>query len=69
MKILFSVVECEQPNFPLYGGYGPRKLHYYQGDVIYYFCDVDTHIAGNFIRRCLHNGEWSGELPMCGKFR
>ncbi|GIX75648.1 uncharacterized protein CEXT_387771, partial [Caerostris extrusa] len=57
--------ECEPPDFPQWGGYGPRQDFYVAGDVIHYYCDTDTYIGGNFYRRCEDTGDWIGDTPVC----
>lgn len=60
-----DVPECNPPDYPMFGGYGPRQDYYVVGDVIHYYCDVDTYIGGNWQRRCEDNGDWSGDTPVC----
>ncbi|KFM67428.1 hypothetical protein X975_05858, partial [Stegodyphus mimosarum] len=60
-----ELLECEPPNYPQWGGYGPRQDFYIPGDVIHYYCDTDTHIGGNFYRVCEDTGDWSGDTPVC----
>ncbi|GFT66818.1 uncharacterized protein NPIL_205891 [Nephila pilipes] len=57
--------ECPPPDYPEWGGYGPRQEYYVPGDVIHYYCDVDTYIGGNFYRRCEDTGDWTGDTPVC----
>ncbi|GBN27613.1 hypothetical protein AVEN_151138-1 [Araneus ventricosus] len=63
-----AVPECEPPDYPQSGGYGPRQDVYLAGDVIHYYCDTDTYIGGNFYRRCEDTGDWIGNTPVCGKY-
>ncbi|CAL1283708.1 unnamed protein product [Larinioides sclopetarius] len=60
-----EVPECEPPDYPQWGGYGPRQDVYLAGDVIHYYCDTDTYIGGNFYRRCEDTGDWIGHTPVC----
>ncbi|GFS61694.1 uncharacterized protein TNIN_409051 [Trichonephila inaurata madagascariensis] len=57
--------ECEPPDYPEWGGYGPRQDFYVAGDVIHYYCDTDTVMGGNFYRRCEDTGDWIGNTPVC----
>jgi len=57
--------ECDPPDYPQWGGYGPRQEFYVVGDIIHYYCDTDTYIGGNFYRRCEDTGDWLGDTPVC----
>ncbi|XP_015926553.1 uncharacterized protein [Parasteatoda tepidariorum] len=60
-----EVPECNPPDYPAGGGYGPRQDYYMTGDIIHYYCDSHSHIGGNFYRRCEDNGDWIGDTPVC----
>ncbi|XP_054724081.1 uncharacterized protein LOC129234190 isoform X2 [Uloborus diversus] len=62
---LVGVPECNPPDFPQWGNYGPRQDFYVPGDVIHYYCDTETYIGGNFYRRCEDTGDWTGDTPVC----
>ncbi|KAG8179344.1 hypothetical protein JTE90_007617 [Oedothorax gibbosus] len=64
-SLTVEVPECEPPDAPQFGGYGPRQDYYLAGDVIHYYCDTDFHIGGNFYRRCEDTGDWIGNTPVC----
>ncbi|XP_015926542.1 uncharacterized protein [Parasteatoda tepidariorum] len=57
--------ECNPPDFPAGGGYGPIQEYYVVGDVIYYYCETTSYIGGNFFRRCEDDGDWIGDTPVC----
>lgn len=60
-----ELLDCGPPDIPKWGGYGPRHNSYTPGDVVHYYCDIGTHISGNFYRKCEDTGDWSGDTPVC----
>lgn len=41
---------------------------YNEGDYVYFQCDPGYYMKGRTSRRCLPNGIWSGDLPICGQY-
>ena len=42
---------------------------YNEGDYVYFQCDPGYYVKGRPFRRCLPNGIWSGDLPICGQYK
>lgn len=42
---------------------------YNEGDYVYFQCDPGYYMKGRPSRRCLPNGIWSGDLPICGQYK
>jgi hypothetical protein len=56
---------CGDPSVPYDASYRPNYKKYFDGDVIYYYCEnIDFHP-----HRTCKEGSWSGDQPVCGMIR
>ena len=58
-------VECDYLDDLHYGKVTHDGVSY--GDKANYSCDYGYKLVGESVRKCLHNGDWSGEKPKCEK--
>ena len=61
----FSKVECDYLEDLEYGGVNHEGVYY--GDKAIYSCHYGYKLVGESTRKCLYDGNWSGEEPECKK--
>ena len=61
----FSKVECDYLEHLEYGEVNHDGVYY--GDNATYSCHYGYKLVGESIRKCLYDGNWSGEEPKCIK--
>lgn len=60
--------KCVQPDIA-YGKFNPYKAIYHVGDKVTFTCDDGFVLDGDKILRCLVDGVWSDEFPVCERPR
>lgn len=68
-SISISALECGPPGRPAYGRHQniAESESYKEGESVSYLCDSGYYMVGPIQRRCLPNGTWTGNMPVCGK--
>ena len=60
-----SKVQCGHLSDVAYGVVKHEGVYF--GHKVTYTCDYGYKLVGESVRKCLYNGNWSGEAPVCKK--
>ncbi|XP_076313071.1 complement component receptor 1-like protein isoform X2 [Tachypleus tridentatus] len=63
--VALSKERCGYPGRPAYGNLTDDKDGYEPGETITFHCNNGYFLIGANTRRCLADGTWSGQLPVC----
>lgn len=65
----YLAITCGFPGRPAYGYPQQKEDKFIEGAQVTYACNPGYYMVGKVVRRCLPNGTWTGNIPVCGKWR
>ena len=63
MNFSLEIIRCSDLYDPLYGSVNQTGNK--PGSTAHYECDYGFKLVGDAWRKCLYNGYWSGQEPVC----